>query len=342
MSGESFPLISVITPAYNHEKYVQDTIQSILDQDYPNIEYIIIDDGSKDDTYNKILEKGPFAESRLTKFTAITKKNEGIIKTLNMGLNVANGEYVYIIASDDMADPTAITTLYEFLSKNCDYGLAVGDDNFIDENGTLCYWDKDQNITYDAFEAHYKTFAQYLMSIREDVDFYGEEFGKYETLITGNYVPNGYLIRKTILDKIGGYCKEGVLEDFFLMLQISKISRLKFINSPLFSYRWHSRNTVKQKVAIERLTYKTILNEWDYFSKDNKLKSSSIIAVNEFSIYLYHNPEHNSWLKEILNNEKNRNIKKYVNSVILHEKKLYYKSKLKKMLASITSNLIKK
>lgn len=328
MGGKAYPLISVITPAYNHEKYIQETIQSILDQDYPNIEYIIIDDGSKDDTYNKILEIKLLAESKLTRFIAKTKENEGIIRTLNAGLSLANGEYVYIIASDDKATPDALMTLYTFMSLNKEYGLAVGDNFFMDENDKQCYWDNKQNIVYDTDESQYTTFAQYLMSKRRDVDFETDHFGRYETLIKGNYIPNGYLIRKSILNTIGGYSKEGVLEDYYLMLQIAKISKLRFLNIPLFYYRWHSTNTVKQRNVIERLTYKTILNEWSYFTVDKNLEDVSKKAFIKFTINICENNEQKTWIKEVLHDKINKPIKASISKALLYYKLIKVRRKV--------------
>ena len=113
-------LVSVLIPAYNHEKYVQETIQSIINQTYQNIELIIIDDGSKDSTWNKINEKKELCEKRFSNTIFITRKNKGACETENELFSKANGEFVFLIASDDKAEPNAIKKLLAFLSKNPD------------------------------------------------------------------------------------------------------------------------------------------------------------------------------------------------------------------------------
>ena len=109
--------VSVIIPAYNHQKYVQDTIKSIINQTYQNIELIIIDDGSTDRTWQKILEMKADCEKHFKNAHFETKENEGTTRTLKKLLSLANGEYVYIIASDDIIKPSAIEKQVDFLNK---------------------------------------------------------------------------------------------------------------------------------------------------------------------------------------------------------------------------------
>ena len=131
MSGYN-SLVSVLIPAYNHEKYVQEAIKSIINQTYQNIELIIIDDGSKDNSWQKIQEMKVECEKRFVRVVFKTKINEGTTHTLNQLLNEAQGEYVYIIASDDIAKSGAIEKEVDFLNNNLDYALVVGNDEFID------------------------------------------------------------------------------------------------------------------------------------------------------------------------------------------------------------------
>ena len=219
-------LITVIIPVYNHENYVQLTIRSIIEQSYNNIELIVINDGSNDKSNEMIEAITDECEQRFSKFIHIDKKNEGIIKALNMGIRKAQGKYLYIIASDDIAEKDALTVLHEFLSSNEDYGLAVGGNTLMDDNGLTCYWDKNRNNVYTKLESVYLSFDDYLRKSRSNIDFLSEDFGNYRSILTGNYIPNGYLLDKITIDKFGGYSEKAPLEDFYLMLQISKIKKL--------------------------------------------------------------------------------------------------------------------
>lgn len=253
-------LISVIIPAYNHEKYVRETIQSIVNQTYQNLELIIVDDGSKDSTWQKIQGMKQVCESRFSRVIFDTQENQGSCKTLNKLISLAQGEYIYITASDDVAKSNAIEKEYNFLSKHSDYALCVGDNEFIDDNSNICYWDKKQNNVYNKSQAKHLTFGKCLQKVNK-FSFLSDKFGRYDKLYFINHIPNGYLIRKSIFEKIGKFTPEAPLEDYWLMLQISKYSKMKYIDEILFSYRWHSNNTAKKIEKMDFMTKKTQIYE---------------------------------------------------------------------------------
>ena len=265
-------LISVLIPSYNHQNYVQDTIKSIINQSYENIELIAVDDGSCDLTFQKINEMRTECEKRFKRVHFETKENEGTVATFNKLVSLANGEYIYFIASDDMiADVDALKIQAEFLDRNKKYCLVVGDNQFIDSNGKVCYWDEKQNIVYNKNEAKYLTFGESLKAGRPDANFSSKEFGKYQTFLTVNYIPNGYLIRKSTLDLIPKFTNEAPLEDYFLHLQLSKYGKYKYIDKVLFSYRWHGANTIKNIEKMQNYTQKTLDYEYKCIQKNIKL-----------------------------------------------------------------------
>ena len=248
------PLVSVIIPAYNHENYVQETIKSIIEQTYQNIELIVVDDGSKDSTWQKIQEMKEFCEKRFIRVHFETKQNEGTCKTLNRLLSLVQGEFVYLIASDDMAKSNAIEKLYNFLSTHKKHDLAVGKNVIIDNNSDIVYWDDERNIVYNEKQAKYKTLDEFLSSIRK-FKFNTNKFGSYRELyLHENHIPNGYLIRKSAIDNIGIFTQDAPLEDYWLMLQLSKFGKFKFLNEELFMYRWHNSNTMHKLSKIQEYT----------------------------------------------------------------------------------------
>lgn len=256
-------LVSVIIPAYNHEKYVQGTIKSIIAQTYDRIELIVVDDGSKDSTWQKIQEMRPVCEERFPRVHFETKNNEGTCKTLNRLLDLAQGKYIYIIASDDLAKPSAIEREVEFLDKNPEYAVCVGDNEIIDADSKLAYWDQQRNFVYEESSANYHTFSDFLSRNIKYFAFFSDDFGSYLTLSKSNYVPNGYLIRRSIFDTIGRFTPEAPLEDWYLMLQTSKYAKIKYLDEVLFSYRWHGANTAQNIEKMVAMSKKT----WQYECK---------------------------------------------------------------------------
>lgn len=105
--------ISVIVPAYNCEKYIIRTVKSICDQTYKNLEIIIVDDGSTDNTY-EICKKLSSNDNRIKVYT---KENEGVTKTRNFGILKATGEYITFVDSDDTIEPEMYESLYNNIKK---------------------------------------------------------------------------------------------------------------------------------------------------------------------------------------------------------------------------------
>lgn len=108
-------LISIIVPAYNVEKYVSRTIDSLLNQTYSLIEIICVDDGSSDNTYS-ILQNYAKKDSRVK---AYTKTNEGVTKARKFGFEKANGEYIGFTDADDIVDADMFQRLYDNLINYC-------------------------------------------------------------------------------------------------------------------------------------------------------------------------------------------------------------------------------
>lgn len=198
-------------------------------------------------------------EKRFKRTYFATKNNEGTSKTISKLIDLCNGDYIYIIASDDIAKPTAIETEVDFLNKNPEYSLVVGNEDFIDSNGKYCYLNKKNEVVYNKCNSCYGTFAENLAAKR-NFNF-EKQFGLYSELCYQNHVPNGFLIRAALLKEIKSGLTKAPLDDWYIMLQISKFAHLKYIDSVLFSYRLHNTNTIKNKNKMRFLTEKTRLFE---------------------------------------------------------------------------------
>ena len=143
------PLVSIIIPCYNHEAFLDDCLGSILAQTYPNIELLICDDCSPDNSYEKIMSYREELEKRFN--NVIILKNEincGVTKNVNRMLKLAKGEFVKTLASDDCMAPDAISEMVHFLIENSQIDVVVS--NGIKVSEEQRYPDFSGDVIYNA------------------------------------------------------------------------------------------------------------------------------------------------------------------------------------------------
>lgn len=114
---KSLPLVSVIMPVYNVENYIGDSVKSVINQTYNNIELIVVDDGSSDDS---IYRAKKILEASQLKYEIIHQRNLGQGSARNTGLKVSNGEWILFLDSDDMLSINGIEHMVSAISKNID------------------------------------------------------------------------------------------------------------------------------------------------------------------------------------------------------------------------------
>ena len=131
MTGTSqLPLVTVVTPSYNQGQFIEETILSVLNQDYPHIEFLIIDGGSSDDTLH-ILRK------YTDRLHWVSEPDRGQSHAINKGFRKAKGDIVAWLNSDDLYERDAVSRAVEFLTFNPEIKLVYGRANFINENGDV-------------------------------------------------------------------------------------------------------------------------------------------------------------------------------------------------------------
>lgn len=196
-------LVSIITVCYNSEKTVRKTIESVLGQTYPNIEYIIVDGLSKDNTLQIVREYEQRFREKGYLYRVISEKDNGIYDAMNKGIRAAAGELVGMINSDDWYEPIAVETAVNTYREE-PYDIFYGDINLIKENG-------------------------HSIVKRSSLD-------RFPSSRHWNH-PTSF-ITKTTYEQMGLYRCEGVCDDFELFLRLRKAGkRVAIRNVVLANFR---------------------------------------------------------------------------------------------------------
>ena len=125
------PLVTIVTPSYNHRPFIKETIESVLNQTYPNVEYIIIDGASQDGTVDIIRSY----EDRVAYW--VSEPDQGQTDAINKGFSIAKGEIIAWLNSDDTLLPLAVEEAVAFLSEHPKVGLVYGDAHYIDKDSRM-------------------------------------------------------------------------------------------------------------------------------------------------------------------------------------------------------------
>lgn len=199
------PLVSIIIPSYNMGGLVVRAVESVLNQTYKEIEIIVVDDGSTDDTR---LQLEPYKE----RITYLYKTNGGVCSARNAGLRQAKGEYLGLLDSDDCYMPEKVQRCLDFLQKNTDYGFVHTDIYFVDRDGEVL-----------GRSNHPK--SRHIGWITDK-------------LLMGNFIANPTnFFRRECYERCGGY-EEALFPpgDWDLWLRISRYYKIGYIDMPLSKY----------------------------------------------------------------------------------------------------------
>lgn len=224
---QSMPLVTIVALCYNHSRFVAETLQSIRTQAYPNIEVIVIDDCSKDDSII-IIEKWLLQNQFNWKFIK-HNRNKGVSKSLNEGVDLARGKYFKAIACDDVLLPEFISTMVSRFEK-------------LTEEYALIY--SDVITINDQSEIFGQTpFAERGWVKDQDVPS-GNLFVK---LAENCFIPApGTILRTNILQQLR-FDETLYFEDWDLWLRIARQYLISGIAKPGVKYRIHSNSMFQQK-----------------------------------------------------------------------------------------------
>ena len=209
------PLVTIYITNFNYGPYIEDAVNSVLDQTYKNIELIIIDDGSTDNSKSIIEMYAPKKG-----ITVIFQNNQGLAKTNNVALSIAKGSYIVRLDADDIFYPEAIENLVSAFD-NENIAMVFGNWNVVDEKGSFLY----------SYKRH--------------------DFQKNVTLLDSPAHGACTMFRTDYLQLIGGYDEDLLCQDGYeLWFRIIDKFEVKSIEDTIFDYRRHGNNLTSNEDNI--------------------------------------------------------------------------------------------
>jgi glycosyltransferase involved in cell wall biosynthesis len=214
------PLVSVVMPVYNGEKYLAQAIDSILSQTYSPIEFIILNDGSTDSSVDII---NGYADSRITLVNSYVR--QGIVCQLNKGIDLAKGKYIARMDADDVCVHTRIATQVQFLENNPAVGVCGSWYSEIGSKKVINYSTDNQNIKIDLLS--FCAFAHPTVMLRKCV-----------------LIDNGIRYEQEYT-----HC-----EDYRLWVVLSRVTEFGTVGKMLLYYRKHTGqiSEIKKKIQEEK------------------------------------------------------------------------------------------
>ncbi|WP_435950466.1 glycosyltransferase [Psychrobacter sp. DM8] len=261
------PLVTFILLAYNQEKFIESAINGLLEQDYDNIEFIISDDCSPDDTYEKICA---ITKKYLPRKNIILNRNEenlGLVRHFNKLINMSNGDIIVLAAGDDISLKSRVSNTVNIFSKNPDVMFLSFNDNIIDAEGKL-------------------------VSSGSRVDYDGVRKFDLDDFISGKKIPfsgASRAFRREVYDTFGDLNPSSITEDTPYIIRGLILGQTAISSDVEIYYRKHDNNLSRAsslaKMDIDCISQQYIIDcniarDRDLISKNRQKKLSKWIEVN--------------------------------------------------------------
>ncbi|MEN8247458.1 MAG: glycosyltransferase [Bacteroidota bacterium] len=260
MSNPNLPLVSVICLCYNHQNYVRDAIDSVWQQTYPNIELIVVDDASEDNS--QIVIKDHLIDRDDIKFIAL-KENLGNCSAFNKGWRESSGEFIIDLAADDLLLPERVAKGVEQLQlKGKEYGVHFSDAKLIDRGGKHIGDHLTANFFNDSVPEGYL----------------------FTNLLEKYFInPVSMMYSRELLAYLGGYDETLTYEDFDLWVRSSKKFKYCYSNEVLVAKRLlsssHSTGQYNPGSNILKSTYRVCKKALDICETSDEYKAL-VVRIN--------------------------------------------------------------
>ena len=264
------PLVSFLIPYYNHKQYVDQTLESILNDTYPNKEVIIINDGSTDTDISAIndwIERN----SNTLPINFISRENKGVTKTFNELARASKGKYIVFCASDDYLINNTIKDRVSILEQNQEKMVLVADTSVVDVNSKTIY-----KSSIDEWMPHKRSNKE---------NYFSDEGLTYEIINRWKLPGPCNMMNKKLFIESGGYDETLFLEDWDFYLRAAAQKSIIYYDQKVAAYRIHGKNFTSKNTF--KLTYSLYLSaKKNYLLFSNPYKKQLSIKKSKLQIQL--------------------------------------------------------
>lgn len=235
MAGPTPPLVSILVPAYNHERFVLRCLDSVLEDPYPAKELVVIDDGSIDGTAARIAGWIARHEGALP-VTFRQRENRGVAATLNELASLARGEFLRLGASDDFLLPGGTEALVRYLQAHPHKSAAIGDSIVVDRYGNRLH-------------------GSGMCALHgADKRLYATDRGIRRAVIAQWAIGGPVaLLRRSAPGQLAGWTEGLRIDDWDFFLRLAARDALGFVDVPVCAYRLHDANLSKTRHVATRI-----------------------------------------------------------------------------------------
>ena len=312
------PLISVIIPAYNHELFVADAINSVLFQSFADFEIIAIDDGSTDNTFGEMKK---INDPRIRLFR---QTNIGAAETINRGIDLSQGQYITILNSDDLYHPERLAVFKQYMDENPDTMVLSSLVQPVDTFGKHLK-PESGNVFHDYWLKWYDTAVQ---NLQQDDDYFFSLLQSNFVVSTSNIFLNSRIFQnKKIFNPVLSYC-----HDYAFLLRALQTYQFGFIHQKLVKYRLHDTNTIRHNHFVKRLEVQYAI--FHSLNFDEVLSNLSNLQLKMSSVIfrgLEKNPDINLGIrlaeKERMLEKAETRLIEFQATIAQHEKRIMYAEK---------------
>ncbi len=206
------PLVSIVTPSYNQAAYLEAAMNSVFEQSYSNVEYLVIDGGSTDGSLELIKKHS----ARLAKW--VSEPDRGQTDAINKGFASATGKYMSWLNADDRLLPTAVSEAAKFLEAHPEVGMVYGDADYIDSDGCLVG-------RFPAAQTDYNALRRGYVHIPQQAAFWRRDLWEHVGPLDPGFV---------------------FAMDYDLWVRLAKISPLKYLSRTWAQFRLHHESKTLQ------------------------------------------------------------------------------------------------